>query len=66
MFAALIVAARFLGVSNAVTVAASGLYLWSRILHAITCTLGISWVRTLAFVGGFAAQMMIAWQLLAA
>lgn len=66
VFAALIVAAQFLGVSNAVTIAASGLYLWSRILHAITYALGISWVRTLAFVGGFAAQMMIAWQLLAA
>lgn len=66
VFAALIVAAQFLGLSNAVTIAASGLYLWSRIVHAITYTFGISWVRTIAFVGGFAAQMMIAWQLLAA
>jgi len=66
VFAALIVAAQFLGLSNAVTIAASSLYLWSRILHAVAYTLGISWVRTLAFVGGFGAQMMIAWQLLAA
>jgi hypothetical protein len=31
----------------------------------VTYTLGIKWLRTVAFVGGFAAQMMLAGQLLA-
>lgn len=66
VFAALIAAAQLLGISTALTVAASTLYLWSRIVHAVAYTFGISWVRTLAFVGGFAAQMMLAWQLLGA
>jgi uncharacterized MAPEG superfamily protein len=64
VFAALILAAQASGISTPVTVTASVLYLWSRVLHAITYTFRISWLRTLAFAGGFAAQMMIAWQLL--
>ena len=66
VFAALILAAQALSISTSVTATASVLYLWSRVLHAITYTLRISWLRTVAFVGGFAAQMMIAWQLLGA
>lgn len=66
VFAALILAAQAAGVSTPLTVTASVLYLWSRVLHAIVYTLRISWLRTVAFTGGFAAQMMIAWQLLGA
>ena len=53
-------------VSEVALMFAGGLYLWSRIVHAIAYSLGVPWVRTIAFVGGFAAQMMIAWQLLVA
>jgi len=42
---------------------ASNLYLWLRVVHAVAYTLAIPWVRTLAFVGGFVAQMMFFWQL---
>lgn len=65
VFAALILTAQLLGVSTPLTIAASTLYLWSRIAHAVTYTLAIPVFRTLAFLGGFAAQMMVAWQLLA-
>ena len=65
VFAALILSAQLLGISTALTAAASTLYLWSRIVHAGAYTFGVTWVRTLAFVGGFAAQMMLASQLLA-
>lgn len=64
VFAALILASHALGVSTAVTAAAGPLYLWSRVAHAVTYTFRVPWLRTLAFVGGFAAQMMVAWQLL--
>jgi uncharacterized MAPEG superfamily protein len=55
-----------LGISTPVTVAASSLYLWSRVAHAVTYTFGVPWLRTLAFAGGFAAQMMVAWVLMGA
>lgn len=66
VFAALILAAELSGVHTPATALAATLYLWSRIAHAITYTLGLPWLRTLAFVGGFAAQMILAWQWLAA
>jgi uncharacterized MAPEG superfamily protein len=64
VFAALILSAQAVGVSTKLTAAAATLFLWSRIVHAVTYTLGMSWIRTLAFIGGFAAQLMIATQLL--
>lgn len=66
VFAALVLTAQFAGISSPITIAAGTLYLWSRVVHAISYTAGIRWVRTLAFVGGFAAQVMIASQLLGA
>jgi len=66
VFAALILTAQVLGISTSVTAMASTLYLWSRVVHAFAYTLRVPWIRTLAFVGGFAAQMMVAWQLLEA
>lgn len=66
VFAALILAAQVLNISTPVTALAGSLYLYSRVAHAVTYTLGVPWLRTLAFVGGFAAQMLVAWQLLEA
>ena len=66
VFAALILAADVLNISTPVTVLAGSLYLWLRVAHAITYTLGVPWLRTLAFVGGFVAQMLVAWQVLGA
>lgn len=66
VFGALILSAQFVGVSTPATALAATLYLWSRVAHAIFYTLCVPWFRTLAFVVGFAAQMLIAWQLVAA
>lgn len=63
VFAALVLVAQVAEISSPEIARAAILYLWSRILHAITYTLGVPWLRTIAFVGGFAAQMIIAWQL---
>lgn len=65
VFAALILAAHAAGVATPVTAMAGALYLWSRVLHAVVYTLGVPWLRTVAFTGGFVAQMMVAWELLA-
>jgi uncharacterized MAPEG superfamily protein len=64
VFAALVLAAQAVGVHTPAIAFAGTLYLTSRILHAIVYTLGVKWLRTLAFTGGFVAQMIIAWQLL--
>jgi uncharacterized MAPEG superfamily protein len=66
VFAALVLTAQVLGINTSAIALAGTLYLWSRIVHAITYTLGVRWLRTVAFVGGFAAQIIVAWQLLAA
>jgi uncharacterized MAPEG superfamily protein len=66
VFAALVLAAHALYISTPVTALAGPLYLWSRVAHAVTYTLGVPWLRTLAFTTGFVAQMLLAWQLLGA
>ena len=66
VFAALVLAADIAGISTPATALAGWLYLWSRVVHAVTYTFGVPWLRTLSFVGGFAAQMIVALQLLGA
>ena len=41
---------------------ASIVYFWARVVHALAYTFGVPWVRTLAFVVGFGAQAVVAWQ----
>jgi uncharacterized MAPEG superfamily protein len=65
VFAALVLAAHAAGVSNSVTVAASAVYFWARVVHLLAYTFAVPWARTLAFAVGFFAQAAIAWQLLA-
>jgi len=65
VFAALVLAAHAASVSNDATILSAKLYFWSRVVHALAYTLKVPWVRTLAFLGGWAAQMIFAWQLLA-
>jgi uncharacterized MAPEG superfamily protein len=65
VFAALLLAANAAGISNSTTVLAAALYFWSRVAHALAYTFALPWIRTLAFAGGFVAQAMVAWQLVA-
>ena len=65
IFAALVLASQLMAISNPITVLAVTLYFWSRVVHALAYTVGLPWVRTVAFAGGFAGQMMLVWQLLA-
>jgi len=64
VFAALVLVAQAAGVSNSVTAGAAMLYFWARVVHVVAYAFAMPWVRTLGFVGGFAAQAAIAWQLL--
>lgn len=64
VFAVLVIVAQLVEVSNAITAGACIVYFWSRVVHAGAYAFKVPWVRTLAFVAGFGAQMAIAWQLL--
>ena len=64
LFAALVLAAHALGISTPMTALACTIYLWGRVVHVIAYTVGLPWVRTLGFAAGFAAQMMLAAQIL--
>jgi uncharacterized MAPEG superfamily protein len=65
VFAALVLVANALGISNGTIAAAALVYFWARVVHVIAYTLAWPWVRTLAFAVGFAAQMAVAGQILA-
>ena len=65
VFAALVLAAHALGVSNNAIATAAIVYFWARLVHAAAYTFAIPWVRTLAFAVGFFAQAVIAWQIIA-
>ena len=64
IFAALVLVASAAGLSTSATVFAASLYFWARLVHVVAHTLALPWVRTLGFLGGFAAQAIFAWQLL--
>ena len=64
VFAALVLIAHAAGVSNAATAMACQVYLWTRIVHLLSYTARIPWVRTISFVVGFGCQITLAWQIL--
>ena len=64
VFAALVLAAHALGVSNNAIATAAMVYFWARVVHVVVYTFGIPWLRTLAFTVGFLCQAVIAWQIL--
>ena len=63
-FAAVVLVAHAAGISNESTVLGAQLFFVSRILHAIVYTLGVPWVRTLAYAGGLIGTIMIFLQIL--
>ncbi len=65
VFAALVLVANAIGLSNNIIGMASIVYFGARIVHAVSYTFGILFVRTLAHTVGFFAQAAIAWQILA-
>jgi uncharacterized MAPEG superfamily protein len=62
VFAALVVVTQNAGISNDATVMACMVYFWARVVHLISYTLALPWVRTLAFAAGFFCQATLAWQ----
>ncbi len=64
VFAAIVLVANALEISNLATSSAAAAYFWGRLVHAGAYTVGIPWVRTLAFVVAWGGILCIAWQIL--
>lgn len=64
VFATLVLVANAAGISNAAIGAAAMVYFWARVVHLLAYTFAIPWVRTLTFAVAWAAQAVVAWQIL--
>ena len=60
VFATLVLAASALGITGSSIATAAMLYFWARLVHVLAYTFKVPWLRTLGFIGGFAAQMWVA------
>jgi uncharacterized MAPEG superfamily protein len=59
VFAALVLTAHDLGISNGATAGACAVYFWARLAHYLIYTFGIPVLRTLSFAVSFAAQAVL-------
>ena len=64
LFAALVLVANAADISNASTVLVCKVYFWARLVHFMAYTMGIPWVRTLAFVVGWLSCVALLAELL--
>ena len=64
VFATLVLIANAIEVSNAATTSAAAVFFWARLVHAGAYTVGIPWLRTLAFAVAWGGIVCIAWQIL--
>ena len=66
VFTPLVLILNLLHVSTASTVFACALFFWSRLAYIVIYAIGLPILRTLAFLGGFVAQVMLALAVLGA
>jgi len=64
VFATLVLIANAANISTAGTVLACEIYFWARVVHVLSYTFAVPWVRTLSFATGFACQVVLALTLL--
>ena len=61
VFATLVLVAQAMGKADAAQVLlASQMYFWARLIHFPSLTFGLPGIRTVAYLTGFAAQIMVA------
>ena len=64
IFASLVLVAHAANITSAAIGTAAMVYFWARVVHAAAYVAKLPWVRTLAFVAGWLACAVIAWQIL--
>lgn len=60
VFAPLVLVAVVAGVDSPLVAQASAIYFFARLIHFLVYTAGVPVIRTLSFLAGFAAQLMVA------
>lgn len=60
VFATLVLVAHAMGIDDPQVLLATQVYFWARLVHFPAQTLGIAGVRTLSFLAGFGAQVVVA------
>jgi uncharacterized MAPEG superfamily protein len=65
-FAALVIVAHLINVSNAATASAAVVFFWARLAHYLLYISGVPFGRTLTFAAGWAAMLCIFWQIVTA
>ena len=65
-FAALVLVAHLINVSNAATASAAIVYFWARVAHYLLYISGVPFGRTLSFAVGWAAMLCIFYQIVTA
>lgn len=64
VFAALVLVLHAQEAGTDLTATAAMTYFWARVVHAVSYTAAIPWVRTLAFAVAWAAMILIGWAIL--
>jgi uncharacterized MAPEG superfamily protein len=64
-FAALVLAAAATGKADAWTALGSQVFFYSRVAHAVVYTLGVPWLRTLAYFGGVVGMVLVLYGIVA-
>lgn len=65
VFAPLVLAAHDMNITGSALGTSAMIYFWARVVHFVSYTLKLPWIRTLSFTVGWAACVFIAWQILA-
>ena len=63
-FAVIVIIAHLANVSNSATETAATAYFWLRAIHYIFYILGVSYIRTSAFIASWIAQIFFVYQIL--
>ncbi|MDE0753077.1 MAG: MAPEG family protein [Woeseiaceae bacterium] len=64
VFATLVLVANAAGISTDVTVLACEIYFWARLVHLLSFTFAVPWVRTLSFAIGWMSMVALLIQML--
>ena len=64
VFAALILVAHLTDTGGSATEAAAATFFWARVVHTISYTSAIPWIRTLSFLVAWIAMIVIGWAIL--
>lgn len=63
-FAALVLIAHIAGKENALVTYAAASFFWLRLLHAIVFLFGFTYIRTIVYVLGWIAEIVIFWAII--